>query len=170
MGHPKAFTANRNITTKSVRLSRRARVTVPLGGFVGSQILKLEDFGFGQGAEFAGRNVEGDGAKLNALDFFHQEANFEKHAANLAIATLDKNDFVPGIFHVLIKADFGGRGFYTAAIFEGIEMPSRNFWMAFSLGLPLTFTRYVFGMCEPALVSFWASAPSLVMISRPSLA
>jgi len=66
-------------------------------------------FPFGQGTEFSGRNVEGEGAELDALDFFDQEAYGEEHAADLAIAAFDESDCVPGIFHVLEQADFSGR-------------------------------------------------------------
>ena len=41
-----------------------------------------------------------------------------EHAADLAIAALDDDDFVPGIGSIFGEADFGGRGFYTAAIVE----------------------------------------------------
>lgn len=80
---------------------------------------ELGDFGLGESAEFAGGDVERERAELSALDFFDAKSDMLKHAANLAIAALDQDDFVPGIGGVFDKANFGGRSFDAAAIVEG---------------------------------------------------
>jgi hypothetical protein len=87
--------------------------------FSASEILELVDFGFGEGAEFAKGNVENEGAELDALDFFDEEADLLEHAADLAIAAFDEDDFVPGVGSVFDQTDFGGRGFDATAIVEG---------------------------------------------------
>jgi len=56
---------------------------------------------------------------LDALDFFDEEADGLKHAADLAVAAFDEGDFVPGVGSVFVEADFGGRGFYAAVVVEG---------------------------------------------------
>ena len=55
---------------------------------------------------------------MGALDFFYQEADLLKHAADLAIAAFNENDFVPGIGSVFDETDFGGRSFDAAAVVE----------------------------------------------------
>ena len=80
---------------------------------------ELGDFGGGEGAELAGEDVEFEGAELDALDFFDVMADVVKHAADLAIAAFDEDDFVPGIGGVFEKTDFCGSGFDAATVFEG---------------------------------------------------
>ena len=58
----------------------------------------------------------------------------------------------------------------TLFIAKPNRLQGRKRWIAFSSGFPLIFTRYVFGTCEPAFISFCASAPSFVIKSKPSLA
>ena len=68
--------------------------------FRGGEGFELRHFRVTKGPEFARRDVEDEWAELDALDFFHAKADVLKHPANLAIAALDQNDFVPGIGHI----------------------------------------------------------------------
>src|SRR5271165_1894891 len=76
-------------------------------------------FSFSEASEFSGSDVEGEGSKLGALDFFNEETDLLKHAADLAVAALDQNHFVPWIGSVFDEANFCGRGFDAAAASEG---------------------------------------------------
>ena len=55
---------------------------------------------------------------MDAFDFFDEEADGLEHAADLPVAAFDKGDFVPGVWSVFVKADFGGRGFYAAVVVD----------------------------------------------------
>jgi hypothetical protein len=55
---------------------------------------------------------------LGAFDFFYEEADLLKHAADLPIAAFDENDFIPGIGSVFDEANFPGRSFDTAPVIE----------------------------------------------------
>ena len=76
-------------------------------------------FADGEGAEFAGRDIEDQGAELDAFDFFYEEADGLEHAADLAVAAFDQGYFVPGVGSIFVELDFGGRGFYAAVVVEG---------------------------------------------------
>ena len=65
-------------------------------------------FAYGQGAELAGGDVEIEGAEFDAFDFFDEEADRLEHAADLAVASFDEGDGVPGIGCVFVEMDFGG--------------------------------------------------------------
>jgi len=80
------------------------------------EVFELGNFADGEGAELAGRDIEFQGAELNAFDFFDQEADGLKHAADLAVAAFDKRDFLPGVARVFMKADIGGRRFDAAIV------------------------------------------------------
>src|ERR1700736_6506567 len=57
------------------RTRRQTGKRVGLFGTGGGEVFELEDFAFGERAEFARGNVEDDGAELNAFDFFYVEAD-----------------------------------------------------------------------------------------------
>ena len=51
-----------------------------------------------------------------------------------------------------------------------IDRPPRNLFSASSVGRLLTFTTYVLATWDAAFINLWASVPSLVIRTRPSLA
>ena len=81
-------------------------------------MLELGDFANSERTKFSSGNVEGKGAELDTFDFFDEEADGLEHAADLAIAAFDENDFIPGIGSVFDEANFGGGGFDAAAVVE----------------------------------------------------
>src|SRR6266481_1503963 len=62
---------------------------------------------------------------------------------------------------------FAGDVFTRSPSSSSIVIPARNRSIAFSSGFPLIFTKYVFGTCEPAFISFCASAQSFARIVQP---
>ena len=93
----------------------------------------------------AGRDVEGEGAKPDPLDFFDVMTNVLEHAADLAIAAFDENDFVPGIGSVFEKADFGRSGFDAATIVESDGDPVTEALKRLSAGTAADFDVIGFG-------------------------
>src|SRR5207237_9724012 len=80
--------------------------------------VELGDLSGLQQAQVCARDIEAERAEFRALDFFHVVADRVEHAADLAIAPLCEDDFVPGIRSIFSEADFRRRGFYTAAVVE----------------------------------------------------
>ena len=78
----------------------------------------MGEFSFGEGAEVARREIEGEGAEGDTLDLFDVVADVMEHAADLAIAAFNENDFVPGVGGVFEEADLGGRSFDAATVVE----------------------------------------------------
>jgi len=122
--------------------------------FSASEILELVDFGFGEGAEFPGGDVENEGAELGALNLFDEEADLLKHAADLAIAAFDEDDFVPGVRGVFDETDFGGRGFDAAAVVEGDGDAGAQALERFFAGLAADFDEIGFGNVGAGLGEF----------------
>lgn len=84
----------------------------------------MGDFPFGQRPELARNDVQREWTEGYAFDFFDVVANVVEHAANLAIAAFNKNDFQPRIGGIFQKADFGGRRLNAATILEGNGDPA----------------------------------------------
>jgi len=120
----------------------------------GSEIFEAVDFPFGESAEFAERDVEGEGAELDPLDFFHEEADSEEHAADLAIAAFDEGDLVPGILDVLEEADFCGREFDAALVVKSNGDAVAEFLDGGFVGLAADFDVISFGNVGAGLGEF----------------
>ena len=112
---------------------------------------ELGDFGLGERAEFAGGDIEGERAELSAFDFFDAKASVMKHAANLAIAALDQDDFVPRIGSVVDKANFGRRSFDAAAIVERDGDAVAQALNRFFVGLAADLNEIGFGYVRSSL-------------------
>jgi hypothetical protein len=69
-----------------------------------------------QRAEFAWFNIQRESTVPRALDFLHMMANLLKHAADLAVLTLRKRYFIPGIVRYANQAYLCGRGAYGAKV------------------------------------------------------
>ena len=67
----------------------------------------------------AGFDVEDEGAIADAANFFDVVADFLKHLADFAIATLNEDHFVPGVVGVAEKTDAGGCGHDAAVVAAG---------------------------------------------------
>ena len=67
----------------------------------------------------AGFDVEDQRAVADAANFFDVVADFLEHFANLAVAALDEDHFVPGIVGLAEKAEAGGGGHDAALIAAG---------------------------------------------------
>jgi hypothetical protein len=80
-----------------------------VGGF--AQV--LEFFGL-QFTHFARFDVEHQRSIAHAADFLYVMPNLFEHLAQLAIATLDDDDFVPGIVALADLANLRGRSLHTA--------------------------------------------------------
>ena len=133
------------------------QVEFGLGGlwFGGSsEIFEAVHFPFGQGTDFSGRNVEGEGAELDALDFLDQEAYRQEHAPDLAIAAFDESEFVPGIFHVLEQADFSGRELHATVVAERDGDAVAKFLDGLVVGLAADFDVICFGDVRAGLGEF----------------
>jgi hypothetical protein len=93
------------------------------------QQLHLFRLQFAQIARFL---IEDQRAVANAADFLDEVADLLEHFAQLAVATLDKDDFVPGIVSLADLADAGRRGahlrrsglatFYGDTTAENVEL------------------------------------------------
>jgi len=108
-------------------------------------VFELGYFADGQGAKFAGGDVEDQGAKLDAFDFFDEEAYGLEHAADLAVATFDQGDFVPRVGGVFVELNFGGRGFYAAVVVESDVNAGSQAGQGFFVGAAADFDEIFFG-------------------------
>src|SRR5580658_4181427 len=59
-------------------------------------------------AELAGLNIENEGPIADAANLLDEMADGLKHFAQLAVAALDEDDFVPGIFRFWLGARAAG--------------------------------------------------------------
>jgi hypothetical protein len=82
---------------------------------------------------------------LDAFDFFDEEADGLEHAADLAVATFDESDFIPGVGGVFVETDLGGRGFYPAVIVEGDMDAVTQALEGFFVGAAADFDEIFFG-------------------------
>src|SRR5690349_17597033 len=109
------------------------------------EVFELGYFADGQGAEFAGGDIEDQGAELDTFDFFDEETNGLEHAADLTVTAFDEGDFVPGVGGVFVKLDFGGRGFYAAVVVESDVNTGAEAGEGFFVGAAADFDEIFFG-------------------------
>lgn len=82
---------------------------------------------------------------MDALDFFHEEADGLEHAADLAVAAFDERDFIPRVGGVFVEMDFRGGCFYAAVVVESDVHASAEAGERFFVGAAVDFDEIFFG-------------------------
>ena len=84
------------------------RFQLAVGGF--AQVFEFFGFEF---THFAGLDIQNQRSVANAANLLDVMSDLLKHLAQLAVATLDDDDFVPGIVALADFANLGRRGMHT---------------------------------------------------------